>query len=251
MVCLYKCLKFIFVSLPQIHIRAQCNNRLPVRCCGALPSRCCLTSRSKLQMQMELSHRLVSALAFNFLLFFKRQPYVMNEPIGWLIFGHKLLCREREDAHSDLPVCLDEVRSRVIWEAIKIACVQQVGEMLSLKQLWVWLSTFCPGGSAPAAIQVVQSPEYSGSDLNGASTRYLFLPCAQAARMLRVFRPCNYPALRRPLRRVVDARRSLPIPPSPPLPPLPILQTIYRSLPFRLSTSLAAACSSRGCSSSL
>lgn len=127
-------------------------------------------------MQLLLLHRLASVFAFNVVLSFKRQPYIMNEPIGWLIFGHKLLCRELDDTECDLPVCLDMVRSRVLKEVINILGLQQLLEMLSWRDWLVYCKQLLarrlwPDAITPAAIQVTKAPAYAGEDLNGASSR--------------------------------------------------------------------------------
>ncbi len=134
---------------------------------------------STLQIQLLLLHRLTSVFAFNFILSFKRQPYIMDQPVGWLIFNHKLRCRELDDVGSDLPVCLDQIRARVWQEVALIFWWQQLLEMLNWKHLFCyWCNLFVrwawPDSATPAAIQVTQAPEYSGDDLNGASSTSSF-----------------------------------------------------------------------------
>jgi hypothetical protein len=135
--------------------------------------------RSNLQMILQLVHRLVNEFSFNFILFFKRQPHMMNE-LGWTIFGHRLLCKEIEDTDVDLPVCLEAVRDRVFREVIRIVVFQQFLELSNLPHfLKYWFhrlrSWKMPRGISTA--QVIQLPEYSPEDLSGIVCGfYRFVP---------------------------------------------------------------------------
>jgi hypothetical protein len=143
---------------------------------------------SNLKTSLELVNRFFFEFAFNFVLFFKRQPHIMND-LGWTIFGHKLSCRELDSAQSELPVCLEYVRERVLKEALTILFIQQALEIIASKFMlkYYWFHLLRKWNThqiiSRATIQLIQPPEYSDDDLSGTVP---LLPAAYANVLLAV-----------------------------------------------------------------
>lgn len=78
-----------------------------------------------------------------------------------------------EVVDSSLPVCLELTRSE-IWNHIKgIVLLSQVLEFCQPLN-WLrhaWFKLRAPAAIAPAITQLVDLPQYSAEDLNGACTR--------------------------------------------------------------------------------
>jgi hypothetical protein len=111
--------------------------------------------------------------AFLFILSFMRQPHMMNE-LDWSIFGHKMPCREQDDAAphlQQLPVCLEKIRSQVLGDVKKIIVYSQLLEVLNIGHWfgYLWGRLRVPKGVPLATVQVAQAPAYSCEELNSAA----------------------------------------------------------------------------------
>ncbi len=93
-----------------------------------------------------------------------------------------------DEAAAHLPVCLEEIRSKVSSDVLKILILQQSLEMISIGSLWkYYCSKFCSWSRslrkskvheavAPALLQIIHLQEYSATDLSGIDAHTPPLP---------------------------------------------------------------------------